>query len=178
MIVCSGCDSSSSSFSFSTSPFEQRAQRLDVELRVHLCAAELAVRRVELEAALQLAQLRRLQLAREARGADLGPDLAVLRDRPVGLLAPVGLGELDQPRAVQHAHVEVQVARVDREPRRELAVRQRLVRRAEHLQHLQPERMPERLQLLRLVDLEDVVRSASCSGVRHRSSLTAAASSR
>ena len=54
-----------------------------------------------------------------------------------------------------------------REPGRELAVRQRPVRLAEHLQHLQSQRMAERLQLLGPVDLEDVVRlwlaSRGCS---------------
>ena len=49
---------------------------------------------------------------------------------------------------MEHPHVEVQVAGVDLEPCRELAVRQRLVGRAEHLQDLQPQRMAERLQLL------------------------------
>ena len=62
----------------------------DVELRVQLRAAELTRRREQLEAALQLAQLRRLQLAREPGGADLLADVEVLGDRPVRLLTPVG----------------------------------------------------------------------------------------
>ena len=66
---------------------EQASQRLDLELRVHLGASELAVRGVQVEATLQLAQLCRLQLARETGRAYLRPDLQVLRDRPVRLLA-------------------------------------------------------------------------------------------
>ena len=50
---------------------QERAHRLDVELRVHLGAAELALGGEEVEAALQLAQLRPLQLAREPGRADL-----------------------------------------------------------------------------------------------------------
>ena len=123
---------------------------------------------MHLEAALELAELRRLQLAGAAGRADLAADLQVLRDCAVRLLAAGRLRALDQPGAVQHPHVKVQVAGIDREPRRELAVRQRLVRLAECLQHLQAQRMAERLQLLGPVELEDVGRARL--GLRRRSS--------
>ena len=86
---------------------------------------------------------------------------AALRDRPVRLLAPVDGGELDQAGAVQHPHVEVEVARVDGEPLGELAVRQRLVRRAERLQHLQASGGCPSAFSCRRLELEDVVGSAS-----------------
>ena len=105
---------------------------------MHLCASELALLREELEPALQLEQLRALKLAREPRGADLRPDLEVLGDRPVRLLPALALRELDQRGAVKHPDMEVQVPRVDREARRQLAIRERLARLAEHLEHLQP----------------------------------------
>jgi hypothetical protein len=53
--------------------------------------------------------------------------------------------------------VEVQVARVDVEPLRELAIRQRLAAlAAEHLEHSEPERVAESLELLGSLDGEDV----------------------
>src|SRR5205823_4265441 len=131
---------------------------LDLELRVQLRAPELTRSREELEATLQLTQLRGLQLAREARGADLLPDVEVLRNRAVRLLPACRGRQLDQARAVQHAHVEVEMAGVDGQPRCELSVRQGLLGLAEHLQHLQPERVPQRLELLGPLDLEDVPR--------------------
>src|SRR5437763_559293 len=49
----------------------------------------------------------------------------------------------------QHLHVEVQVAVIHAEPLRKLAVGQRpLALAAEHLEHSQPERMAESLELL------------------------------
>jgi hypothetical protein len=53
--------------------------------------------------------------------------------------------------------VEVQVAGVDAQPLGELAVRQRaLLALSQHLEDTQPQRVTERLQLLRTVDREDV----------------------
>ena len=66
--------------------------------------------------------------------------------------------------------MEVEVAGVDRQARRELAVRHRRLRLAEHLQHLQPQRMTERLQLLGPVDLEDVLRDVVRLGARSSAS--------
>jgi len=54
-----------------------------------LGAPELALRPVQLEAALQLPQLSRLQLGREPCRTNLGTDLEVLGHRAVGLLAAV-----------------------------------------------------------------------------------------
>ena len=63
--------------------------------------------------------------------------------------------------------MEVQVAGVDVEPLRELAIRQRLAALvAEHLEHSQSERMAERLELLRPLDREDVA-GAGGGGHRH-----------
>src|SRR5690348_15471472 len=83
----------------------------------------------------------------------------MLRDRAIRLLAAGRLCPLDQPGAVEHPHVKMQVARVDREPCRELAIRQRLLRLAEGLQHLQSQGVTERLELLWAVELEDVGRA-------------------
>src|SRR6476620_6714389 len=158
---------------------QQPAHRLDVELRVHLRAAELTVGREEVEAALQLAQLRRLQVARETRRADLLRDLEVLGDGTIGLLAAGRGRELDQAGAVQHPHVEVEVARVDGQRGRELAVRHRVIGFAEHLQHLQPQRVPEGLELLRTLDLQDVTRGGLGLRLPHPApSLDAAGASR
>ena len=56
--------------------------------------------------------------------------------------------------------MEVQVAGIDVEPLRQLPVRQRLsALAAEHLEHSQPERMAESLELLGPLDGEDVARS-------------------
>src|SRR5262249_11997184 len=154
---------------------EEPAHRLGVELRVHLRAAELALRRIELEAALQLVQLRGLQLAGEAGSTDLRADLQVLGHRAVGLLAPAGGHALDQPRAIKHPHVEMEVPGIDRQPLGQIAVRQRLVRLAEHLEHLEPKRMAERLQLLRPVDVEDVARARLCLDRRLHGRIFAAA---
>ena len=53
--------------------------------------------------------------------------------------------------------MEVQVAGVNAQPLGELAVRQRaLLALAQHLEDTQPQRVTERLQLLRTVDREDV----------------------
>ena len=86
------------------------------------------------------------------------PDADGARDRTVRLLAAfAALGRLDQPGAEEHLDVEVEMARVDVEPLRELAVRQRLAAfAAEHLEHAKPERMTERLELLGALDREDV----------------------
>ena len=61
-------------------------------------------------------------------------------------------GAFDQARTMEHANVEVEVARIDAEPLRELAVRQRFRMRAELLEHAEPERMTKRLQLFRTID--------------------------
>ena len=77
------------------------------------------------------------------------------RDGAVGLLAAAGpLGQLDQARVQEHAHVEVEVARVDAQPLGELPVRHLLgvVVGSERLEHAQPQRMPERLQLVGAAD--------------------------
>ena len=155
---------------------EDLAQPLDVHLRVHLHRAQVALRGVALERALELAELRRLEVAREPAGADVGADAEVRRGRPVGLLAPAPGDRLDQPGAGEHPHVEVQVARIDLEPAGELAVRERLVRSAERLEHLQPERMPERLQLLGAVELEGGLPGDRLRlGIAHRVPILAAA---
>jgi hypothetical protein len=61
--------------------------------------------------------------------------------------------------------VEVQVARIDVEPLRELPVRQRLAAlAAEHLEHSQPERVAKRLELLGSLDGEDVAGAGSGGG--------------
>jgi hypothetical protein len=57
---------------------------------------------------------------------------------------------------VKHADVEVEVARIDAEPLRELAVRQGLRVRTELLEDAQPERMTEGLQLVRTIDGQGV----------------------
>ena len=113
MIVCSGFASSSSSLSFVDQLVQQRAQRLDVDLRVHLRAAELARRRraARSRAAARAAAPPAARSRARPRGSR--PDLQVLRDRAVRLLAARRLGELDQAGAVEHAHVEVEVAGVD-----------------------------------------------------------------
>ena len=72
------------------------------------------------------------------------------------LAASAGFGELDQPRLVQHPHVKVQVPGVDAEPRSKLAVGEWIVVLAQCLQHLQAQRMAERLELLGAFDGEDV----------------------
>ena len=56
--------------------------------------------------------------------------------------------------------MEVQVAGVDPEPVRELAIRERLLAlAAEHLEHPQSQRMAESLELLGPLDRQDVVGS-------------------
>ena len=63
-------------------------------------------------------------MSRDCRSS--GPDANRRRDGAVRLLAPLAaLGPLDQAGAQQHPHVEVQVAGVDAQPLRELAVRER-----------------------------------------------------
>jgi hypothetical protein len=53
--------------------------------------------------------------------------------------------------------MEVKMPRVDAQPLRKLPVRQRtLLALPEHLEHTQPQRMAESLQLLRTIDREDV----------------------
>ena len=53
--------------------------------------------------------------------------------------------------------MEVQVPGIDVEPLGELAVRQRLAALvAEHLEHAEPQRMAERLELFGSLDREDV----------------------
>jgi len=74
---------------------------------------------------------------------ELGADANRRRDRAIGLLASLAaLGALDQARAHEHLHVEVQVAGVDVEPLRELTIRQRLLAfAAQRLQHAKSQRM-------------------------------------
>ena len=63
--------------------------------------------------------------------------------------------------------MKVEVAGVDLEPLRELAVRQQLVVLTEQLEHAEPERVPERLQLLGPVDRQNAERLSSRIGVGH-----------
>ena len=83
-----------------------------------------------------------------------------LGDRPVGLLARSAraLDRPDQARAHEHAHVEVEMARIDAETARQLPVRQLLAGLAQQLEHAQAERMPQGLDLLRAVDGENFER--------------------
>ncbi len=96
-----------------------------------------------------------------------GPTLKCFATGRYGFSRPAAVRELDQAGAVEHPHVEVEVARVDGQRGRELAVRQRLIGLAEHLQHLQPQRVAERLQLLRALDLQDVARGGLGLRLRH-----------
>ena len=91
----------------------------------------------------------------------LGPDANGAGDRAVGLLAPpAALGAFDQAGSEEHLDVEVQVAGIDVELLRQLAVGQALAALvAEHLEHTKAERMAERLELLGALDREDVVGS-------------------
>ena len=70
------------------------------------------------------------------------------------------------------------MARVDVQALGELAVGQRLARLAEHLEHLQAQRVAERFQLLGTVQLENVERCRLLLGWRHGDSLDDAAPSR
>jgi hypothetical protein len=56
---------------------------------------------------------------------------------------------------------------VDLEPLGELAVREHLVVLAEQLEHAQAQRVPERLQLLGLVNRQNAERLSSRIGVGH-----------
>ena len=179
MIVCSGFSSSSSSFSSLEQLVQQR--RAPSRPRASRAPARSGTRRSPRGARSRAAARAAVRPAARSRGrrrGSRGPTFRCFATGRYGFSRPVGLGELDQAGAVQHAHVEVQVPGVDREAGGELAVRQRAVGLAEHLQHLQPQRVAERLQLLGAVDLEDIARLRLRLGSAHGSSVTAAASSR
>jgi len=72
---------------------EQLAERLDVDLRVDLGAAELAVRSVEVEPALQLAKLRELVKRQHEKIAKEG---AVPLKKAIGLLKSVKRAKFDE----------------------------------------------------------------------------------
>ena len=87
-----------------------------------------------------------------------GPTRTVLATARYGFSRPLPPSARSiSPARSEHLDVEVQVAGIDVEPLRELAVRQRLAAlAAEHLEHPEPERMAESLELLGSLDREDV----------------------
>ena len=107
---------------------------------------------------LEIVEHRGAHIGAESRRNELRRHAHRPRDCAVRLLTALpAVGEIDQPGPQQHPDVEVQVAGVDAQPLGELAVRQRaLLALAEHLEDTQPQRVTERLQLLRTVDREDV----------------------
>ena len=111
-------------------PLRELLDQLDRPLRRdprrHLGGAELAARAVLGPASLDLVEHRRAQVARRARREQRRRDAHRPRDCAVRLLAALAaVGQLDQARAQQHPDVEVQVAGIDAEAARELAIRQR-----------------------------------------------------
>src|SRR5205823_965339 len=106
---------------------------------------------------LYLVEHRGVQAAREPGRRQLRGDADRLRNRAVGLLAAAfDISELDQPGALEHADVEMEVAGIDIEPLCELTVRQRFAVRAELFEDAEAQRVAERLQLFRPVDGERV----------------------
>ena len=120
-------------------------------------------------ALLNLLEHRRLEVAREprARGAR-APTRTVVATARYGFSRPLPPSARSiSPARSEHLDVEVQVAGVDPEPLRELAVRERLVAlAAEHLEHAQPQRMAEGLELLGSLDRQDVAGGRG-RGLRH-----------
>ena len=87
-----------------------------------------------------------------------GRDPQRARNRPVRLLPSLTrVDQRDQAGPQQHPHVEVEMAGIDTELVCELAIRDRVVAaRPEHLEDAEAERVPQRLELLRLVENQDV----------------------
>ena len=126
MIVCSGFVSSSSSVELLDQLVQQRAHasRRRASRAPARCGTRRSRRAARTRAAARAAARACSSLASPAARIS-GPTFRCFATGRYGFSRPARLGELDQPGAVQHPHVEVQVARVDREPRGELAVRQR-----------------------------------------------------
>ena len=135
------------------------------ELHLDLRAAERASRRVERVRPLYLVEHRGLDVARSACSEELGRDAKGFRNRTVRLLAstPVRVGEFDQSGPQQHAHVEVQMTGIDTQALCELAVRELpLALLSEHLEDAHPQRVPQCLQLLRLVEYQRLSLQTVC----------------
>ncbi len=102
---------------------------------VELGAAEPTLRAELLPASLHLFEHRGVDV-RRAGPEQLGRDADCLRDCAVGLLAGAAGagGRLDQPRAHEHANVEVQVPGIHVQAVRELSVRELFTGFAEQLE--------------------------------------------
>jgi hypothetical protein len=97
---------------------------------------------------LHLIDHRRLNVAGAACREQLRRNAEDLRNGTIGLFAPtpVLVGKLDQSCLHEHAHMEVQMARIDSESLGELTVRESPIAfRAEHLEYPDAQRVAERL---------------------------------